>query len=262
MILRNLQFNSRIKLVLLSGLAAFFVAVVAWGAIRGSQNTAAQTPDGQVTVEGGIERPAQGDLQKDGNVSAGDTVVFHFRVTNRTEAAYPLATLATGLDANLLYDIWNLHGAASLSDDNNTIAFPNLFISPHSRFTISVEGTLKYFTEGEARLTVSPQLLDRAGGPIGAVVPTEHMDKQVQPWVGQLPDWVIGWPEATPTPTPTPIVTATPEPTIEPTASPTPALEPTATPTIEPTISPTPTPTLEPTGSPTSSPTPDITATP
>lgn len=260
MILRNLKFKKFPRLLVISGFAAFLLVALGLS-LRGSHNISAQTPEGGVFVEGGIELPSGGDLQKDGNIGAGDTVIFHFRVTNRTDTTYPLATLQTGIDGNLLYDIWDLRGAASLSDDNETISFPNLTIAPQSRFTISVEGTLKYFTEGEARLTVSPQLLDRAGGPIGTVISTEHMEKQILPWIGELPWWIVApafspspsptlvptlepTPEITPLPsiTPEPTIEASPLPTIEPATSPTPTLEPTPTVTLEPSPVPSPSP--------------------
>lgn len=264
MILRNIQLNSRGKLLLISGLAAFFVAVVAWGAIRGSQNTAAQTSEGQATVEGKIELAPGGDQNKNREVDAGDTVRLQFDIVNRTDKEYPFATLATGLDRTLVYDLWNLSGASSLDDSNNTITFPNVWVAPQARLSVSLDVTAKYFTEGEKRLTLTPELLDRNGSPIGQAVPHEQRERSISPYVGELPWWVM-IPGTSPSPSPAPTATAEPSPSVSPTVEPTqpspeatagaaPTTEPMSTPTAEPTLEPTVT--SSPSASPESSPSP------
>lgn len=179
--------------------------------------TSAQAPEGGVFVEGKIELAPGGDQNGNSEVDAGDTVVLTFRIINSTDAEHAFATLATGVDSHLFYDLWNLQGAASLSEKNGKISFPNLRLPPRSKKFITVEATVKYFTVGEQRLTLDIELLDQKGNSIGTVVPSDHADRRVGPWEEELPWWIA---EPVPTPEITPEIIqdvatpATPEPTV------------------------------------------------
>lgn len=178
--------------------------------------SSAQAPDGGVFVEGKIELVSDGDQNQNGEVDAGDTVTLIFTITNSSQAEYPFATLLTGLNYDLVYDLWNVRGAASLANDNGTVTFPNVWVAANSRLTISVEATVKYFTAGQEHLGVSPQLVDRESRPIGARLETERSERQVKPWAGELPEWVVirgNVPKPVPTPSPSSTPTVTPPPT-------------------------------------------------
>lgn len=234
-------------LIATAGCAA--VALFTYLFVSGFPTISAQSPEGGVFVEGKIELAPGGDLNSNNAVDAGDTVALTFRIRNLTDTEYPFATLQTGVDSAMLYDIWNLSGAASLSEVNNTISFPNLRLPAHSKQFVTVEGTLKYFTEGQHQLILTPQLLDRHGSPLGTVIPNDHAIRPVGLWIGELPPWIAfpgispspsPTPEATPEATPEPTATLAPEITPEPTAIPTPVV--TDTPILTPTIDPSPTP--------------------
>lgn len=191
--------------------------------ISGYTPTSAQAPAGGVFVEGKIELAPGGDQNGNSEVDAGDTVVLTFRLINSTNAEHAFATLATGVDSHLFYDLWNLQGAASLSEKDGKISFPNLRLPPRSKQFVTVEATVKYFTAGEESITLDMQLLNQEGSPIATVIPNDHADRRVSPWAGELP-WWIAEPGPTPTADPTPEITpeiildvepsATPEPTV------------------------------------------------
>lgn len=238
-------------LIATAGCAA--VALFTYLFVSGFPTISAQSPEGGVFVEGKIELAPGGDLNSNNAVDAGDTVALTFRIRNLTDNEYSFATLQTGVDSAMLYDIWNLSGAASLSEVNNTISFPNLRLPANSKQFVTVEGTLKHFTEGQHQLILAPQLLDRNGSPFGTVIPNDHAIRPVGLWIGELPPW-IAFPGISPSPSPTP--EATPEATLEPSAVPTPEITPESTATVTPTATSTLTPTIAP------SPTPEPTITP
>ena len=240
------QFKITLNPLVLSGIAAFFIAVAAWALVEGSKDTTAQTSEGQVTVEGKVELTSRGDFNKNGEVDAGDTVALTFRIRNLTDTEHSFAKLVTGVDNNLFYDIWNLQGAASLSEENNTISFPNLLLPARSKQFVTVETTIKYFTEGEQHIRLVPQLLDKNGNPIGTIIPNDHADRVVKPWMGELP-WWIEMPVASPFPTIEPSSTPIPTATTEPTPEITPETGPTPTPTAETSPTPLPSETVTPT---------------
>lgn len=253
--------SRKTKRLLIGAVACTAIALGAYLFVSGFPTISAQSPEGGVFVEGKIELAPDGDGNKNGEVDAGDTVRLVFDVVNRTDKEYPFATLATGLDRTLVYDLWNLSGASSLDDANNTITFPNLWVAPQARLSVSLDVTAKYFTEGEKRLALAPELLDREGRPIGQAVLHEHGERRVGPYVGELPWWVM-IPGTSPSPSPTPTATAEPSPSVSPTVKPTPTTELTPTPT--PTPESTPTATLEPAPSvtATSEPSPSISPSP
>lgn len=202
-------------------LAVIFTGYV----IENHTETSAQAPQGPVIVEGGIELPARGDLNQNGQVDSGDTLIFHLRIINRSNAEHTFATLDTGIATSLLYDIWNLRGAGSLDDEGGTITIPNLHIAPRAQLTISFEGTLKYFTETEPEIAINPRLLKKDKQQFGTVRANNRARQTVKRWEGDLPPWVASFSELPPTPelTPTPTQEPTPEPSPDPEPTPEPS---------------------------------------
>lgn len=231
--------SPKAKRWLVAGAGCTAVALIVYLFVSGFPTISAQSPEGGVFVEGKIELAPGGDANRNGEVDAGDTVRLKFDIVNRTNQEYKFATLLTGLDRTLVYDLWNLSGASSLDDANNTITFPNVWIAPQARLSVSLDVTAQYFTEGEKRLALSPELLDREGRPIGQVIPHDHSERRVDRYVGELPYFVM-IPGISPSPSPTPTASTEPSPSVSPTAEPTATLEPTPSATTTPEPSPSP----------------------
>lgn len=200
--------SRKTKRRLLAGAGGVAVALAVYLFISGLTPISAQAPQGGIFVEGKIELAPRGDINGNSEVDAGDTVILTFRIINSTDAEHAFATLATGIDSYLFYDLWNLQGAASLSEKDGKISFPNILLPPRSKQFVTVEATVKYFTAGEQHITLAIQLLDQEGKPIGTVIPNEHADRRVGPWEDELPWWIAE-------PVPTPTADPTPEPTPE-----------------------------------------------
>lgn len=230
-------------------LIVFGVATISYFTFGGLTKTAAQAPAGDVVTEGIIALAPDGDLNENNAIDAGDTVTLKFTITNSSSAEYSFARLETGINYNLLHDLWNLRGVASISDDNNTLSFPNLLVPPNGRFTFSVDATVNYFTEGQQQLGLTPQLFDRNNQVIGTVITHPESTRTINPWVGELPPWVY-FPGESPLPAATPTPETSPAPSPSATPSPTASALPTVTPSPSTSIQPTITPSLLPTSSP------------
>lgn len=115
-----------------------------------SQVLTGDTKSKDIAVDSVIELAQEGDVEKNGEIDSGDTVIFKYTITNPTENELVFITLLTNIPRNKLNFIHDIQGTASLSYKNDTITIPNLRISPQGEVIISFK----------ARVNYSPEIVD------------------------------------------------------------------------------------------------------
>lgn len=110
-------------------------------------------------IESGITLVPSGDINKNGQIDAGDTITFTYNIQNNTDKKYAYATLKTNIARDSLNFIHNVSGVTGLRDDGKTIEFPNLRIEPGMVKVISFDARVNYFTEQDPAIDTEPELL-------------------------------------------------------------------------------------------------------
>lgn len=95
--------------------------------------------DKKFTIESNITLAPDGDVNKNGEIDAGDIVRFSYVLTNTTDKSYSFATLKTNIDRKQLNFIHSLSGATGLMDDDKTINITNVRIEPQQTLVISFD---------------------------------------------------------------------------------------------------------------------------
>lgn len=116
-----------------------------------------------MTVDSEITLASDGDVNNDGQVDAGDTVIFSYTIINENSKEFPLSVLKTNISRTRLNFIHDIRGTASLSDANGTIEIPNLFIGPNQRVMISFHARINYFQGDDQVIGTRPELIGRDG---------------------------------------------------------------------------------------------------
>jgi len=114
--------------------------------------------DNTLSVGSSIELAPEGDENGNGEVDAGDIVRFSYTITNTTTASHTFAVLKTNINRNDINFIHNVMGVTGLSEDNDTITFPNLRIPPSSTSTIQFDARVNYVQE-EISIKTEPELV-------------------------------------------------------------------------------------------------------
>lgn len=112
-----------------------------------------------LTLESEIKLAVDGDINKNGQIDAGDSVNFIYIVQNTTDKKYAYATLKTNIRRSSINYIRNVSGVTGLKDDGKTIEFPNLRIEPGMVKEISFEANVNYFTETDPTISTEPELV-------------------------------------------------------------------------------------------------------
>lgn len=110
-------------------------------------------------VESNITLAPDGDIDKNGEISAGDIIRFEYILTNLTDKEYKFATLNTKIDRTKLNFIHNVRGTASLTDDGKTIVVPNFRILPSQTTTISFDARVNYFSNEDKTISTEAEFL-------------------------------------------------------------------------------------------------------
>ena len=100
-----------------------------------------------------------GDINKNGEIDAGDTITFIYNIQNNTDKKYAYATLKTNIQRDSLNFIHNVTGVTGLKDDGKTIEFPNLRVEPGMVKVISFDANINYFTEQDPAITTEAELV-------------------------------------------------------------------------------------------------------
>jgi hypothetical protein len=120
-------------------------------------NPASKTPPPVLTVDSSITLTE--DLNKNGQIDAGDTVKFSYFISNTTNTEYKLATLKTNLDRTKINFIHNLNGGSGMQDDGQTINFPNLNIAASQQLNVSFEASVNFDPSSDQIVATQPELV-------------------------------------------------------------------------------------------------------
>lgn len=113
----------------------------------------------ELTVESDITLAADGDVNKNGQIDAGDTITFTYTIQNNTDKKYAYSTLKTNIQRDSLNYIRNVSGVTGLKDDGKTIEFPNLRVEPGMVKVISFDARINYFIEEDPIISTEPELV-------------------------------------------------------------------------------------------------------
>jgi hypothetical protein len=90
-------------------------------------------------------------------------VMFTFKIYNDTARSYHDLTLATEVRKDNLAYVHDIKGAASMSQAESGMMFPNLNLSPNQELTISFVAQVKYATGKGSKITSLASLRDSSG---------------------------------------------------------------------------------------------------
>lgn len=112
-----------------------------------------------LTIDSNITLADNGDVNRNGQIDAGDTITFTYNIQNTTDKKYAYATLKTNIQRDSLNYIRNVSGVTGLKEDGKTIDFPNLRVEPGMVKQISFDATINYFTDSDPILSTEPELI-------------------------------------------------------------------------------------------------------
>lgn len=160
--------NKRNKLKLLAPLIVLaFILLISAPArasfldnfVNGVKNLLAGESKG-LTVESKIELASNGDLNKNGQVDAGDTIEFSYTIINPTKNSYKFAILKTNIAGKEINSIGYVQGALSLNVDKDTISIPNLNIDPNQVRKISFRAHINFNKDSDQTIGTEAELVD------------------------------------------------------------------------------------------------------
>lgn len=114
----------------------------------------------ELKVDSGISLVPGGDLNKNGQVDAGDSVKFSYTITNSTKNLYRFAKLQTNINAKEINSITNVRGALSLDANRDTITIPNLSIESGQVRKISFDAWINFYKDTDQSISTEAELLD------------------------------------------------------------------------------------------------------
>ena len=114
----------------------------------------------EFTIQTDIILAPDGDINKNGELDAGDIVRFTYTITNTTDQEYSFGTIKTNIDRKQLNFIHNVVGTASLDDDGKTIEIPNFRISSNQTATITFDARVNYYTNEDPLIVTEAEFVD------------------------------------------------------------------------------------------------------
>jgi hypothetical protein len=118
-------------------------------------------PKKEFIIDSKIELAPDGDVDKNGQISAGDIIRFTYSLSNKTDREYSFATLKTNINRKQLNFIHNIIGTASLNDDGQTIIIPNYRIGANQVATIMFDARINYITDKDTLITTEGDFVDK-----------------------------------------------------------------------------------------------------
>lgn len=115
----------------------------------------------ELKIDATIVLASGGDVNKNGQIDAGDTVRFNYTITNTTDQAYSFATLKTNINRNQLNFIHNVVGTTSLNDDGKTITISNFRIAPNQVIPLSFDARINYFTKEDPLISTEADFVGK-----------------------------------------------------------------------------------------------------
>lgn len=143
----------------------------------------------QLTISSTITLAPNGDVNKNGQIDAGEAVIFTYTIQNTTDKRYTYATLKTNIPRNSLNFIHDVVGVTGLKDDGKTIDFPNLRINPGGAKVIGFSAKINYFTDKDPIISTEPELLTEDKKSIYRSSKQEIQAKRISP--DKIPSTVI-----------------------------------------------------------------------
>ena len=114
----------------------------------------------EFTIQSNITLVPDGDIDKNGEIDAGDIVRFTYTITNTTDQEYSFATIKTNINRKQLNFIHNVVGTASLDDDGKTIEIPNFRIASNQTATITFDARVNYYTNEDPTVITEAEFVD------------------------------------------------------------------------------------------------------
>jgi len=132
----------------------------------------------ELKIDSNITLSPDGDINKNGEIDAGDIVRFTYTIINKTDKAYSYSTVKTGIDRKQLNFIHNVEGATGILDDDKTLIFPNVRINPNEQQIISFDARLNYAQENKT-ITTEPEFIGSDKNSIIKSVKKEIVSKKL-----------------------------------------------------------------------------------
>ena len=132
-------------------------------------------------VQSNIELVGDGDVNKNGQIDAGDIVRFSYAILNTTDQDYTFGILKTHIDRKQINFIHNVKGSASLSDNGETIEIPNLRMSSSlDPMIISFDARINYIHDKDIILTTEPEFISKENKSIVKAVRQEKKASKIR----------------------------------------------------------------------------------
>ncbi len=152
-----------------------------------SQMFAGESKKKGVEVRSVIELAEGGDVEGNGEIDSGDTIIFKYFIANRTDNEYSFSRLLTHIPRNNVNFIHDVQGTVSLSDENDTITIPNLLLPPQGELVISFKARIDYSSE-TVDISTEPELIAQDGN---SLAKTQKQEIKAKPWKGsKLPGMI------------------------------------------------------------------------
>lgn len=115
----------------------------------------------ELKVDANIVLAPDGDVNKNGQIDAGDMVRFSYTITNTTDQEYSFATLKTNINRKQLNFIHNVQGTTNLNDDRKTLSIANFRIAPNQVVPISFDARVNYFTKEDPAISTEADFIGK-----------------------------------------------------------------------------------------------------
>lgn len=115
----------------------------------------------ELKIDANIVLAPGGDVNKNSQIDAGDTVRFSYTITNTTDQEYTFATLKTNINRKQINFIHNVTGTTNLSDDGKTVSIANFRIAPNQVVPISFDARVNYFTNQDPTISTQADFIGK-----------------------------------------------------------------------------------------------------
>jgi len=113
-----------------------------------------------ISIESKIELASGGDLNKNGEIDAGDIITFSYMITNPTKNVYKAATLKTNTNIKDVSGITNVRGALNLDSSKDTLSIPYLTINPGQVLVMSFDAQINFYKDADHQISTEAELVD------------------------------------------------------------------------------------------------------
>lgn len=148
--------------------------------VNGVKNILAPNDSQKFTITSHIALAPDGDVNKNGQIDAGDTVRFTVTITNRGNKPYRFATVKTNINRKNISSLTNIHGATGIDDsDGKTIMIPNIRIEQNQVKVVSFDALINYFHNNDTAISIEPEFFSQEKTSIFKAVKEEVIAKKI-----------------------------------------------------------------------------------